>query len=104
MTRLSLNIIQTPRRLPPLPAKALIGLAVLVLGIALLGIVVYDGVQLLAYEVSFIAIGMGNLTWGLGSLIPDERGGHTLRRLANIFSIIMFISLPITLAYQYIIK
>jgi hypothetical protein len=104
LSRLSLTNLQTPRRLPPFSAKALIALAAFILGIALLGIVVYDGVQLLAYEVTFIAIAMGNLAWGLGSLIPDERGGSTLRRASNIFSIIMFISLPITLAYQFIIN
>ncbi len=103
MSRLSLHNLETPRRLPPLSAKALIALAVLILGIALLGIVIYDGVQLLAYEATFISIGMGNLVWGLGSLIPDERGGSALRRTSNVFFVIMIISLPITLAYQYLI-
>jgi hypothetical protein len=77
---------------------------VFILGIALLGIVIYDGLQLLAFEATFIAIGLGNLVWGLGSLIPDERGGSALRRTSNVFFVIMIISLPITLAYQYIIN
>lgn len=104
MSRFSLHALQAPRRLPTLPARALIALAVFILGLALLGIVVYDGVQLLAYEATFISIGMGNLVWGLGSLIPDNRGGHALRQASNAFFIIMIVSLPITLAYQYLIK
>lgn len=104
MSRFSLRALPAPRRLPSRSARLLIALSVIVLGIAILGGFLYDGWHRLAYVAAFTAIGLGNLAWAVGSLIPDQRGGQTLRQTTTIFIIIMFITLPIALAYEFILN
>jgi hypothetical protein len=71
----------------------LIGLAVPQLIIAVLGFRSYDGWYLVAYVSAFTLIGLSNLAWGLGSLLPEERGGVTLRSVMRPVSFLALLAL-----------
>jgi hypothetical protein len=78
----------------------LIGLAVPQLIIAGLGFKSYDGWYLVVYVSAFTLIGLSNLAWGLGSMLPEERGGAALRSAMRPVSILMFLSLFAVIGFQ----
>jgi hypothetical protein len=41
------------------------------------------------------SIGLGNLLWGMGSLLPEERGGLNARQWTRPFFVLMVVSLPL---------
>ena len=98
MKRLKSWLWQTPDRLCPTYARFLIGLALFVLALAALGLLIYDGLQRVAYIGAIGSIALGNLAWGIGSHLPEEQGGRTAREVARPFFIVMMLSLPVAFA------
>lgn len=89
-----------PDRLKPARARLLIGLSVPQLIIALLGFVSYEGWYLVAYVSAFTLIGLSNFAWGLGSILPEERGGAALRSAMRPASVLMFLALFTVIGFQ----
>ena len=96
MDRLKSWFWQTPDRLYPTFARFLIGLALFVLALAAIGFFVYDGLQRVAYVSAIGSIALGNLVWGIGSLLPEDHGGRIAREVARPFFLLMMLSLPVT--------
>jgi hypothetical protein len=76
------------------------GLSVPQLIIAWLGLVSYEGWYLIAYVSAFSLIGLSNLAWGLGSMLPEERGGVALRSAMRPASILTFLALFTVIGFQ----
>ena len=95
MERLAGWFWQTPDRLCPTYARFLIGLALFLLALAALGLFIYDGLQRVAYVSAIGSIALGNLSWGIGSRLPEEQGGRFAREAARPFFILMMLSLPV---------
>ncbi len=91
-----------PKRFSPIQARLLIGLSLFILLIAMFGMFLYDGWQRVAYVTTFTSMGLGNLATGVGSLLPEERGGRHLRTAAYPFIAVMLITLPIALAFDLV--
>jgi hypothetical protein len=89
---------QLPERLPPYWARSLAGLALCVLGLAALGFL-YDGWQRVAYVAAFISMGLANLAWAVGSLIPEGRSSRVLRAAVSPLAVVMLLSLGAALAF-----
>lgn len=101
MERNAQGFLKTPDRLSSTYAKGLIALSLIVLAIAALGPYVYeDAWHRAAYVVAMSSIGLGNLVWGIGSLLPEERGGTFFRNLSRPFFLVMIVALPIALYLQ----
>jgi hypothetical protein len=98
--RITEGFLKTPNRLSPTYAKGMVALSLFVLVIAAFGLFIYDGVQRVAYVSAMGSIALGNLAWSVGSLMPEERGGRTVRDLARPCFLVMFIALPIALYLQ----
>jgi hypothetical protein len=91
---------QLPDRLPSTWARMLAGLAVLILAMAVGGLFLYDGWHRVAYVTAFAAMGLANLAWAVGSLLPEGRPSRALRTAVSSFAVIMMIALGATLAFQ----
>jgi hypothetical protein len=89
-----------PDRLKPTRARLMIALSVPQLIIAGLGFFSYHGWYLVAYVTAFTLIGFSNFAWGLGSMLPEERGGVALRSAMRPVSILMFASLFAVIGFQ----
>jgi hypothetical protein len=89
-----------PDRLKPSRARLLIALSIPQLIIAGLGFISYEGWYLVAYVSAFTLIGLSNFAWGLGSILPEEQGGITLRGAMRPVSIVMFLSLITVIGFQ----
>lgn len=100
MDRIPARFWRLPDRLPPVRAKQLIGLSTLMFAFAVLGIVIYDGRQAVVYGVMFLSIGLGNLAWGVGSLLPDERRSKAARTATLPIGIVMFIAMFFYAAFE----
>lgn len=96
------ELLRTPHRLTERYAKGLCGLALVTLLWTVIGGAATDGWQRVVYVVAIGSIGLGNLLWGLGSLLPEARGGRTARALARSLFIVMLITLPIALVFLFI--
>jgi hypothetical protein len=99
MQRITSGLWQTPNRLSETYAKGLIGLSLFTLLLALLGLFIYDGTQRVFYVLAIGSMSLGNLAWGIGSLLPEGRGGLSARELARPLFIVMLISLPIAVFF-----
>jgi hypothetical protein len=78
-----------PKRLTPRRARLTLGLALAILGLAFiaLGGVESEGPSQLLSVAVLVLTGLGNLTWSLGSLLPEEEGGEALREVARLLSL-----------------
>ena len=98
MRRITSDLGRTPNRLSEPYAKGLIGLSLFTLLLAVLGLFIYEGLLRVAYVVAFASMSFGNLAWGIGSLLLEDSGGLTARRMARPFSLVMLVALPIAVA------
>jgi hypothetical protein len=89
-----------PDRFSPVLARWLIVLSLVIIGLAGMGLVLYDGWHRVAYFSAFLLIGGGNFAWALGSLLPDSRTAATLRGIVRLTTIPMFVALTIALGFQ----
>ncbi len=95
MSRFADQFWKAPNRLSPTYAKGLTALSLFVLLLAALGLFTYDGLQRVAYVSAMGSIALGNLAWGVGSLLPEEPRGRKLRAAARPFFLVMLVTLPI---------
>lgn len=93
--RISDQFWRIPNRLAQVHARWMIALACFVLILAALGLFIYDGVQRVAYVSAMGSIGLSNLAWGAGSLLPDEQRGRTMRALTRPLFLVMVVTLPV---------
>jgi hypothetical protein len=100
MERISNRFWRLPNRLSPTRARLLIGLSVAMFLIAAVGIVIYDGLERVVYATLFLAIGLSNLGWGAGSLLPEARGGKTARSATLPLGIVTLLAVLAWLALQ----
>ncbi len=89
-----------PERFSPHLARWLIVLSLAIIGIAGLGLVLYDGWHRVAYFSAFLLIGAGNFAWALGSLLPDDRLAASLRGMVRLVTIPMYVALAVALGFQ----
>jgi hypothetical protein len=89
-----------PGRLSPAAARASIGLALLMLGFAMLGAIYFDGAHRLAHRTAFGLVSLGNLLRGLGGLLPEERGAKLARWAVTPVALLMVAALAVTLMLQ----
>jgi hypothetical protein len=90
-----------PGRLPLSYARLLFGLSALMLVFVALGFFLYDGWHRVAYMSAFFLIGLGNFVWALGSVLPEDERAVALRGATRPVSILMFVALALTLAFQF---
>lgn len=100
MDQLGFRSPQLPDRLPDHWAKALAGLALLVLGLALLGGFLYHGWHRIAYVTAFTTMGLANLGWAIGSLLPEGPLSRLMRGAVSTLAAVMLLALGATLAFQ----
>ena len=93
MNSLRLNLRRGPHRLTPFQAKIVAGLAIANLIIAASGIFVYDGAPRIVHVSALALVGLTNLAWAVGSLLPEERGARTLRDAVPLLSAMMLVAL-----------
>jgi hypothetical protein len=89
-----------PDRLKPAQARLLLGLSVPQLITAGLGFKSCDGWYLVAHISAFALIGLNDFAWGLGSLLPEERGGITMRSAMRPVGILSLIALCAVIGFQ----
>ena len=90
MERLSPRFLRVPDRFPPARARLLLALAAFVIALGLSGVWLYDGAARVAIPLALVLVGLGNVTLGLGSLLPEERGGKAARGASLPIAILMF--------------
>ncbi len=100
MERIPARFWRLPDRLSPTRAKQLIGLSAMMFAFAGLGILIYDGLQAVVYSVMFLSIGLGNLAWGVGSLLPDERRSKAARTATLPISFVMFVAMFLYVVFE----
>jgi hypothetical protein len=100
MDRFLNELWHIPPRFSPNAARLQIGVALFDLALAALGLVIYEGAQRVAYVAAIGAIALGNLTWGVGSLLPEEQGGRQSRGMARPCFLLMLFALPIAFALE----
>jgi hypothetical protein len=93
-----LSLWRTPHRLTAFQAKIVAGLAIVNLMIAASGLFVYDGVPRIVHVSALALVGLTNLSWATGSLIPEERGGKTLRDAMVPLSLLMLVALAVSVS------
>ena len=93
MDRIPPRLWRMPDRLSPTRARLLVGLAATSLAFAVLGVVVYDGLERVVYAVMFLCAGLSNLAWAVGSLVPEERGGRAARLATLPLGVLMFVAM-----------
>jgi hypothetical protein len=83
-----------PERLTPRRARLTLGLAFAILGLAFiaLGSLESEGPPWLMSVAVLVLTGLGNLTWALGSLLPESEGGEALRELARLLSLLLLLT------------
>lgn len=95
MARLIEGLVAVPDRLNATMTKVLLVCSPLVLAFAVMGLFLYDEVTRIVYLMALGSIGLGNLLWAVGSLLPDERSSLLLRGLTRPFFVLMVLSLPV---------
>jgi hypothetical protein len=83
-----------PKRLTPRRASLTLGLAfaILVLAFIALGSMESEGPPRLLSVAVLVPTGIGNLTWALGSLLPESEGGEALCELARLLSLLLLLT------------
>ena len=89
-----------PVRLPRGRAWVVVGLGVTGLALAAGGLLVPDLPERVLSAGMFIAIGLGNLAWGVGSLLPEGRGARAVRLATLPLSAAMFLAMFAWVALQ----
>jgi hypothetical protein len=93
MDRIPPRLWRLPDRLSPTRARFLVGLSATSLAFAVMGVVVYDGLERVIYAVMFLSVGLSNLAWAVGSLLPEERGGRAARLATLPLGILMVLAI-----------
>ncbi len=93
MNHLQNRFWQTPNRLSPAWAKIVAGLAIFILVIAASGLVLYEGITRVVHVSALALVGLTNLAWALGSLLPEAQGAKTARDAVRPLSIPMLVAL-----------
>jgi hypothetical protein len=88
---------RTPHRLTDFQARVVAGLAIANLGIAATGIALYDGLPRVIHVGALALVGLTNLAWAIGSLLPEERG-RAVRGAVVPLSFCMLIALAASVA------
>ena len=83
-----------PERLTARRARLTLGLALVILGLAFiaLGSVESEGPPRLLSVAVLVLTGLGNLSWALGSLLPEAEGGEALREVARLLSLLILLT------------
>lgn len=102
MDRIPPRLWRLPNRQSPTRARLLIGLSLTSLAFVVLGLVLYDGWYRVTYTLMFVSVGLSNFAWGLGSLMPEERGGKAARFATLPLGILMFLGIIGWLAIELI--
>ena len=89
-----------PVRLPRGRGWVVVGLGVTGLALAAGGLLVPDLPERVLSAGMFIAIGLGNLAWGVGSLLPEGRGARAVRLATLPLSAAMFLAMFAWVALQ----
>lgn len=100
MDHARLELWRIPDRFSPVFARWLIVLALVIVGIALRGLVLHEGWHRVAHVSAFLLIGLGNIAWALGSLLPEGRGAAALRGTVRLLTIPMFVGLAVVFAFE----
>lgn len=98
MARTPNRLWQTPERLSPRWARRMAGLAMVPLAMAVLGAFLYNGLYRPAYVSAFALMALGNLAFGLGGLLPEERGAKAARVATVPLGALMLLALGAALA------
>ena len=96
MERIRNRFWQMPDRLSPRRAQLTIGLAAVLLALALVTLAGGggDGPPPLLSAGVLVLVGLGNLAWALGSLLPEAAGGRALRAATRpLFLLLLLASL-----------
>ena len=88
-----IQLWQTPHRLSSTWTKVLGGLALVILVIAASGLVLYEGWPRIVHVSALGLVGITNLAWVLGSILPEARGGKALRVAMLPLSLLMGVAL-----------
>ena len=85
---------QVPERLTPRRARLTVGLAFAVLALAFFALLAGEiqGAPRLLSAAVLVFTGLGNLTWALGSLLPEAEGGKALREVARLLSLLLLLT------------
>lgn len=89
-----------PGRLPLGRARVVAGLGVSSLVLAAAGLLVPDRAEGAVTVALFVAAGLGNLAWGVGSLLPDDRRARALRLATFPLAIAMLLAMAAWVALQ----
>lgn len=95
--------LRHPEQMPARWAKALVGLSLFVLLLALGGGFLYDGWHRVAYVVAFVAMGLGNLSLAGQRLLPDGRPKRLAAFALYPLTTVMMLALGAALAFQFVV-
>ena len=93
---------QFPIRLSPGRARVVIELGLLTLVLAAGGVLASEGLARVVYAAMFLAIGLTNVAWGLGSLLPEGRGARFARwatlplTIAMVLAMVAYVALRVS--------
>ena len=82
-------------------AKALVGLSIFTLALAVGGVFLYDGWHRVAYVTAFVTMSLVNLITASGSFLSLGRAHRTLRVAVVPLAVMMMIALGVTLVFQF---
>jgi hypothetical protein len=88
-----LAVWRAPHRLTEFQSRVVAGLAIANLGIAATGIALYEGVPRIVHVGALALVGLTNLVWAIGSLLPEERGGRAARAAVAPLALLMIVAL-----------
>ena len=94
----TLRLWQTPQRLNAVQIKVIGGCAVFILGLATLGLFANDGWQRYVHFGALALVGLANLVWVVGSLLPEGHGARAARNAMVPLTLLMFATLIWSLA------
>ena len=101
MERIGTGTPHAPVRLTRTGAKALVGLSIFTLALAVGGVFLYDGWHRVAYVTAFVAMSLANLATASSSFLPLGRARRALLLAVTPLAVVMMIALGVTLAFQF---
>lgn len=101
MTTRMHRLWQTPQPLSPLQAKVIGVIAVFILLLAASGLFLDEGWPRVVHVSALALMGLANLLYALGSLLPEERGGRRLREAMVPLAWLMLVALFASLAVYW---
>jgi hypothetical protein len=90
-----------PSWLTPGRAKALAGLSIFTLALAVGGFFLYEGWHRIAYVTAFVSMSLANLALSAATLLPPGRESRALGLVVTPLAAVMMVALAITLAFQF---